>query len=105
MNPDIQEKVLQEAVSILGDEPSLPCSYNDLQELKYLEMVIKEAMRLHPTVPVIGRQALDTIQIQGVDIPAGIDISIPIYAIHLNPEVFPGKSKTLNDHCFAPKNV
>lgn len=91
MNPEIQEKIFNEVVSIFGNDPSTPCTYNHLQEMKYLEMAIKESLRLHPSVPVIGRRTLETIQIQGVDIPPGIDINIPIYAMHRNPDIFPGK--------------
>lgn len=32
-------------------------SYQDLQEMKYLEMFIKESMRMHPAVNLIGRRA------------------------------------------------
>lgn len=92
MNPDIQEKVYDEITEVMGTDPLAPCGFNNLHQLKYLEMVFKEAMRLHPTIPIIGRQTMETMQIQGVDIPPGIDISIPIYAIHLNPKIFPGKT-------------
>lgn len=90
MNPHLQQKVFEEITEVVGSDLSTPCSYASLQQLKYLEMFIKETMRLHPTVPVIGRQAIDKIQIQGVEIPAGVDITIPIYAIHLNPSIYPG---------------
>lgn len=93
MNPDIQQKVFNEVSSIMGNDPSTAFTYNNLQDFKYLEMVIKESLRLHPSVPVIGRRPLETIQIQGVDIPPGIDINIPIYAIHRNPKLFPDPLK------------
>lgn len=54
-NPDIQEKVFEEVRNIMGDDPKKSVSYNDLQEMKYLEMVIKETLRIHPPVPSIGR--------------------------------------------------
>lgn len=52
MNPHIQEKVFHEIKSIMGNDPSTSFTYNNLQDLKYLEMVIKESLRLHPSVPV-----------------------------------------------------
>ncbi|XP_063701244.1 cytochrome P450 4d2-like isoform X2 [Culicoides brevitarsis] len=92
-NPEIQEKVLDELIAILGHDPSTQPTYQQLHEMKYLEMVIKESLRLHPPVSSIGRKTLEPIKIQGVTIPTGIDLNIPIYAIHRDPNVFPDPDK------------
>lgn len=93
MNPDVQEKLFQELRSILGDDPSTPCTFVHFQEMKYFELVIKESLRLNPPVAAIGRQTLEPIYIQGVKIPTGTYLTFPIYAIHRNPEVFPEPEK------------
>lgn len=38
-------------------------SLNSLQEMKYLEMVIKEGLRLFPSVPFYGRESQEEIKI------------------------------------------
>lgn len=34
-------------------------SYEDLQNMKYLETVIYEALRLYPPIPLIGRRIIN----------------------------------------------
>lgn len=89
-NPSVQQKLFDEMVQVLGpDFKSTPLTYSNLQELKYLEMTIKEVLRIHPSVPVIGRRSTHDMVIDGQKIPPGIDIAVLIYAIHNNPRVFP----------------
>lgn len=51
----------EEIFNIYGDDDveSNPVKYEDLQKLPYLDRVIKETLRLFPTLPYIARQASD----------------------------------------------
>nr|XP_040230967.2 cytochrome P450 4d2-like [Anopheles coluzzii] len=89
-HPEIQEKLYREIQDVLGVEyRHVPLTYNTLQNFPYLDMVVKESLRLLPPVSFIGRRLADDIEMNGVTIPAGTDFTIPIYVIHRNPVVYP----------------
>eukprot|EP00644_Phytophthora_capsici_P009171 jgi/Phyca11/101756/e_gw1.6.785.1 len=55
-------------------------SYEEIQDLPYLEATIREVLRLSPTVPAIPYHcAVDTV-LDGIFIPAGTDIFLHLYA-------------------------
>nr|UZE89834.1 cytochrome P450 CYP4XH1 [Chrysoperla zastrowi sillemi] len=86
MYPDIQEKLYNEVYSIVGDSDKT-IELEDLPKLKYTEMVIKESMRLFPIGPILGRDALEDIQLdENYTIPKGSGIALGIYYTHRDPE-------------------
>lgn len=60
-HPEEQQKVYREIQSVIGNKSSI--TIEDLQELKYLECVIKETLRLYPSVPLISRIIEEDFQI------------------------------------------
>lgn len=61
--------------------------------MKYLERVIKESMRLYPPVPFIGRTLSEDIEIDKYKIPKGTMVTVGIYYLHRDPNVFPNPEK------------
>uniref|UniRef100_A0A182J4R7 Uncharacterized protein n=1 Tax=Anopheles atroparvus TaxID=41427 RepID=A0A182J4R7_ANOAO len=91
---DIQQKVFDEIDQMLGaDAKTTVLTSALLQEMKYLDMVIKESLRLVPPVPFIGRKLLEDMEMNGTIIPAGTTISLNIFTVHRNPKVFPDPEK------------
>ena len=55
-HPEVQQKLHREIDRIFDGDCSRPCTMEDLNQLEYLECVIKETLRLFPSVPFIGRE-------------------------------------------------
>lgn len=59
--PDVQQKVFEEARRVFGDHQKERITTKKLNELKYLDLVLKETLRLFPAVPFIGRHASEDV--------------------------------------------
>ncbi|KAI4464332.1 cytochrome p450 family 4 [Holotrichia oblita] len=101
-HPDIQERVFEEVRNVLHDKLT-PTSINELNEFKYLERVIKESLRLYPSVPAIIRHTKEEIQIDEYKIPPNVDVVLLIYCVHRDPKVYPNPEKFDPDR-FLPEN-
>lgn len=61
---------------------------------RYLDCIVKEGLRLCPSVPLIGRRVHEDLVIPVSDdkkytIPAGTIVYVFIYMLHRDPESFP----------------
>ncbi|XP_049837545.1 cytochrome P450 4C1-like isoform X2 [Schistocerca gregaria] len=103
-HPGIQERVYSEQKDIFQDDPERSPTMQDLHNMKYLEMVIKESLRLYPSVPFIGRKATQDIQIAGYNIPEGTTLTLHIYHAHRDPDHWPDPERFDPDN-FLPERV
>ena len=57
-HPEVERKIYEELQLVLGgrEKKDEGLKYSDLGELKYLELVIKEVLRMYPPVPMFGRR-------------------------------------------------
>ncbi|MEM7579662.1 MAG: cytochrome P450 [Cyanobacteria bacterium P01_A01_bin.80] len=60
----------------------------DLQRLPYTNMVIKEALRLYPTVTDLSRRATSDCEIGGYSIPKGTTLNISQWVMHHDSRYF-----------------
>jgi cytochrome P450 len=80
-NPDKVAKMREELASVLGGRrPGI----EDLPNLPYLEMVVKESLRLYPSVWAYARQAQRDLTIEGYEIKEGQTITISHIAMGRN---------------------
>ncbi|XP_059189386.1 cytochrome P450 3A19-like [Centropristis striata] len=86
-NPDIQ-KILQEEVDETFPEKCRP-TYEALTQMEYLDMVLNEAMRLYPIATRVERMSKSSVDINGVTIPKGTVVAVPVYTLHRDPALWP----------------
>lgn len=91
-HPEVQQKVLEEIQEKIGsDEAAL--TTQQLSSLHYLELVIKESLRLYPSVPFYGRRLTEDTTIAGYTFPEGCNLLISAYLMGRNSDVFPNPTQ------------
>lgn len=78
-HPDVEARLHAEIDQVLGSR--LP-TVADLPRLKYTESIIHETLRVYPTVWVIGREAIEPVDLGGYVIPPGTTVFMPQWVIH-----------------------
>ncbi|GJQ86417.1 hypothetical protein Trydic_g10325 [Trypoxylus dichotomus] len=86
-NPDIQKRAYEEIISIFSDNPTRNATYRDLQEMKYLELVIKESLRFYTTGPLLGREVEHDIEWNGMTLPKGLMLGLFVHGVHHSADV------------------
>lgn len=87
-NSDVQEKILNEQISIFGDDLEREPTFQEVQQMKYLELVIKESLRLYPSATVIERVTTRDTEIAGLQVPKHTTISIDIFHMQRRPDLY-----------------
>ncbi|XP_028643566.1 leukotriene-B(4) omega-hydroxylase 2 [Grammomys surdaster] len=89
-HPEYQERCRQEVRELLRDREPEEIEWDDLAQLPFLTMCIKESLRLHPPVTAISRCCTQDILLpDGRVIPKGVICRICIFGTHHNPAVWP----------------
>ncbi|TMW50819.1 hypothetical protein DOY81_004095 [Sarcophaga bullata] len=128
MHPECQDKLYKELIEIFPS-PAKCSNYADnsrlttelsydgngsiiftdvtleqLEQMKYTEMVINEAMRLFAPVPMVLRSASNEFQLRnGITIPKGTQIGIDIYNMQRRKDIWGPLAHTFNpDKHFGP---
>ncbi|KAF2533698.1 hypothetical protein F2Q70_00032377 [Brassica cretica] len=96
-NPRVMNRVQTEVREVVKNKDNI--TEDDIEQLKYLKMVIKETLRINPLVPLlIPREASKDLKIRGYDIPKNTWIYVNVWAIHRNPNIWkdPGAEQSAN---------
>ena len=99
LNPDMQELLREEIIQSGGE-----IAYAKLAELKYLDMVIHEGIRMYP-ISGIERLCVKDYKVPGSNfvIPKGMMVIVPHESIMKDAKYFPNPDKFDPEH-FSPEN-
>ncbi|XP_022058060.2 thromboxane-A synthase [Acanthochromis polyacanthus] len=99
LHPECQCKVQEEVDDFFTryDSPD----YTNVQELKYLDMVISEALRLYPPGFRFGRDIDHDCVVNGQFLPKGATLEIPAGFLHYDPEYWPEPEKFIPERFTA----
>ncbi|XP_065856839.1 cytochrome P450 93A2-like [Euphorbia lathyris] len=83
-NQSIFKKAREEIDSIVGKNRLIKES--DIPNLPYLEAIVKETLRLHPSGPLFTRESTQNVEIGGYTIPSKTRLVVNVWAIGRDPK-------------------
>jgi len=84
-HPEAEKKFHAELDEVLGGRTP---AVSDMPNLKYTEMIAKEAMRLYPPAYAVGREAIEETEIGGFRVPKGTQLFAFQWVTHRDPRYF-----------------
>ena len=106
---DIQQRVYEEiSNNIFSDEDM---TYSKIKELKFLDRVIKESSRFHPTAPLaIGRRARENTIVKKSDgssllIEKGVCVQPNVLSLHMNKNIWGPDPEKFDPDRFLPESA
>lgn len=103
IHQDVQERV---CVEIREAFPKLesPVDPENLKKLTYLDMVVKESMRLLPPVPLIGRETIEDLELNDIVVPKGVTLLINFFSLHRKKDLWGADADDFNPDRFSTAN-
>jgi cytochrome P450 len=97
--PDVQARLHEEATRVLGDRR---ITGEDVAKLTFHDQVIKETMRLYPSVPVLQRRATADADLGSVQVRSGEEVACLIYVLHRSRRLW-DRPETFDPDRFSPE--
>lgn len=104
LNPECQEKLIKEVDEVF--ERNGEIHYDVIREMKYLDCVVSETLRMYPPAVRSERTASQDYKLgnTGIIIEKGTLVGFSIYAMHYDPDFFPNPD-IFDPERFKPENA
>lgn len=76
---EVQKRVYEEQQLIIGNNMQRDATFQELSEMKYLDMMLKETLRIYPSVPLVARAVKEDIEISEWGILAAFQLALQFY--------------------------
>lgn len=104
LHPDVDRKVSEEIEEHYQEGTYL--DYETVKKCTYLDMVVKEVLRIFPVAPIILRENLTDIDLDGMGtIPKGTTFLIIMYTLHRLKSIWGSDAEKFNPDNFLPENI
>ncbi|XP_019565200.3 cytochrome P450 9e2-like [Aedes albopictus] len=97
-NQEVQQRLYEEIVATNESLQGTQLSYDTLQKMKYLDMVVTESLRIRPAAAFLDRLCIHDYELddeQGLKftINKGTAVWIPTQGLHMDPQYYPNPEK------------
>lgn len=99
-HPDVHARLRQELSTAQQHSPLTP---ERIEKLPYLEAVLRESLRVHPIIPIVGRMLQRPMRIATYDLPENTIVAPSVYLVHHNPKLYPDPQR-FDPQRFVGKN-
>lgn len=85
IHPDWQTQAREEVNRVFGNsEPT----FEGLNHLKTVTMILQEVLRLYPPLPLTARGPTETVTLGNLTIPKGVHMTLLLGQVHRDPEIW-----------------
>lgn len=107
LNPDIQDKLFAEITAVNKLQPTI--DYDNLNKMKYMDMVVSESLRKWTPSPATDRRSTKPFNLtisEGhvLKVNAGDAFLIPSLSVHMDPKYFPNPER-FDPERFSKANI